>query len=222
MNLFKRIVTTVHSGVDRTVASMENHEAIVDAALKESREAVVRAKARLARLEKDGQRQHNRVTELTSEIELWAERAVACADSDRQKALACLQRKKQRETTLVTAREQLTEHEKIIKRVRGSIDESANRVEALQQQRNQMRSREAAAQAGSIVYSIDGRMGDDVESAIERWEVKVGQSEIMNDSHLSTDLSTDDLAEGFNTVEENERLEAELDALVTQGSNNND
>ncbi len=222
MNLFKRIVTTVHSGVDRTVASMENHEAIVDAALKESREAVVRAKARLARLEKDGKRQHNRVTELTSEIELWAERAMASADSDRQKALACLQRKKQRETALVSAREQLDEHEKIIKRVRGSIDESANRVEALQQQRNQMRSREAAAQAGSIVYSLDGRMGDDVESAIERWEVKVGQSEIMTDSYLSTDLTTDDLAEGFNTIEENERLEAELDALIAQGSNNND
>ena len=82
MNLFKRIVTTVHSGVDRTVASMENHEAIVDAALKESREALVRAKARLGRLEKDGKRQHNRVTELTSEIELWAERALACADSE--------------------------------------------------------------------------------------------------------------------------------------------
>ncbi len=218
MNLFKRIVTTVHSGVDRTVASMENHEAIVDAALKESREAVVRAKARLSRLEKDGKRQHNRVTELTSEIELWAERAVACAESDRQKALACLQRKKQRETSLIAAREQLEEHEKIIKRVRGSIDESANRVEALQQQRNQMRSREAAAQAGSIVYTLDGRMGDDVENAIERWEVKVGQSEILHDSHLSTDLSNDDLAEGFNTAEENERLEAELDELLTQGS----
>lgn len=222
MNLFKRIVTTVHSGVDRTVASMENHEAIVDAALKESREALVRAKARLGRLEKDGKRQHNRVTELTSEIELWAERALACADSDRQKAIACLQRKKQREKALVTAREQLDEHDKIIKRVRGSIDESTNRVEALQQQRNHMRSREAAAQAGSIVYTLDGRMGDDVENAIERWEVKVGQSEILNDSYLSTELSTDDLTEQFNTAEENQRLEAELDALITQGSNNNE
>ncbi|MEE9334902.1 MAG: PspA/IM30 family protein [Granulosicoccaceae bacterium] len=222
MNLFKRIVTTVHSGVDRTVASMENHEAIVDAALKESREAVVRAKARLTRLEKDGMQQHNRVTELSSEIELWADRAVACADTDRQKALACLQRKKLREKTLIIAREQLDEHGRIIKRVRGSIDESTNRVEALQQQRNQMRSREAAAQAGSIVYTLDGRMGDDVENAIERWEVKVGQSELLNDSHLYTDLSTDELAEGFDTNEENERLEAELDALVTQGSNSNE
>ena len=222
MNIFKRVVTTIHSGVDRTVACMENHEAIVDAALRESREALVRAKTRLAKLEKDGQRQHNRVTELTSEIDLWAERAVACADRDRQKALACLQRKKLREKALVTAREQSNEHDKIITRVRGSIDESANRVEALQQQRNHMRSREAAAQAGSIVYTLDGRMGNDVESAIERWEVKVGQSEIVNDSYHSTELSSDDLAEQFNTAEENLRLEAELDALITQGSNNNE
>lgn len=45
---------------------------------------------------------------------------------------------------------------------------------------------------------------------------------ILNDSYLSTELSTDDLTEQFNTAEENQRLEAELDALITQGSNNNE
>ncbi len=222
MNIFKRIVTTVHSGVDRTVASMENHEAIVDAALKESREALMRAKIRLTRLEKDGKKQQDRSTELASEIELWADRARSSAEHDRQKAIACLQRKQQREKELLKAREQLAEHERIVKRVRGSIEESANRVEALQHQRNHMRSREAAAQAGSIVHNLDGRMGDDVENAIERWEVKVGQSEIMNDSYLAAHTPDDDLATEFNTAEENLRLEAELDELLNQGGNNNE
>ena len=71
MSLIKRLVTTVHSSVDRTLASMENHEAVVDAALRESREAVSRARVRLKRLERDGTQQRNRITELTSEVELW-------------------------------------------------------------------------------------------------------------------------------------------------------
>lgn len=214
MNLFKRIVTTVHSGVDRTVASMENHEAVVDAALRESREALVRAKVRLARLEKDGSKQRDRITELTSEIELWTERARISADDDRQKALACLQRKNMREKELARVREQKQEHDKITSQVRGSIDESANRVGALQAQRNHMRSREAAAQAGSIVHNLDSRMGADVESAIERWEIKVGQSELQNASHESDDYIQDDLEQEFLSSEENRSLEAELDELL--------
>ena len=86
MSLIKRFVATVHHSVDRTLAGMENHEAVVDAALRESREAVSRARVRLNRLEKDGKQQSNRITELTSEVELWNERARSVADGDRPRA----------------------------------------------------------------------------------------------------------------------------------------
>lgn len=214
MSIFRRIVTTVHSSVDRTLATMENHEAVVDAALKESRQAVVRAKVRLARLEKDARQQRDRVTEITSEIDLWNERAAAVAHEDRPKALACIARRKRREKDLSVAREQLAEHETITRRVRGSIEESSSRVVALQNQRNQMRSREAAAQAGSIVNSLDGKVGHDVEAAIERWEVTVGEAEIVSDSLMPQHDVVDELAEGFLSDEENQQLESELDKLL--------
>lgn len=226
MSLFSRFVTTMHAGVERTVSNMENHEAVVNAALKDSREALMRAKVRFAKLEKEGCKQRDRLTELTSEIELWSERARNSAETDRPKALACLQRKKQREQELQRVREQITEHELIVKKVRGNIEESTNRVEALQTQRNHMRSREAAAQAGAIVNTLDERMGADVESAIERWEIKVGQSEIMNDTYAAdlplTDLLADPLADDFNAAEENQMLEAELDELLNQEGSNNE
>lgn len=223
MNILKRIATSVHRGVDRTVSSMENHEAVVDATLRASREALMRAKLRLAKLEKDGRQLQDRVTELGSEIELWTERAQDCADNNRQKALACLQRKKQREQELQHTSEQLTHHEQVLKGVRSSIDESANRVEALQIQRNHMRSREAAAQAGAIVHTIDDPLRSDVESAIERWEIKVGQSEILNDSYSTIYSAADELAEEFVTTEENQLLETELDELLKQrGSSSHD
>jgi len=214
MSLIKRLVTTVHSSVDRTLASMENHEAVVDAALRESREAVSRARVRLARLEKDGKQQNNRITELTSEVELWNERARSVAEGDRPKALACIKRRKACEQDLVLAKTQAAEHGHIEQRVRDSIAESTNRVQALQCQRNQMRSREAAAQAGKIVHSLDGRLGTDVEAAIERWEVTVGEAELLSDTLLPVAVDCDDLAAEFVTKEENELLENELDTLL--------
>lgn len=222
MSLFKRFVTTVHTSVDRTLASIENHEAVVDAALKESRQAVMRAKVRLGRLEKDVSAQRNRVAELASEIDLWNERAVSVANEDRARALSCIQRRKQREAEIAIARTQLAEQESVIKRVRNSIDESANRVQALQNQRNQMRSREAASQAGRIVHTLDGRIGGDVEAAIERWEVTVGETEILTDTLLLADTDTDELAREFISAEENQCLEEELDALLKHGGDNHE
>jgi phage shock protein A len=215
MSLIKRLVTTVHSSVDRTLASMENHEAVVDAALRESREAVSRARVRLRRLERDGLQQRNRITELTSEVELWNERARSVADTDRPKALACIKRRKACEQELKSAKVQATEHGRIEQRVRDSITESTNRVQALQSQRNQMRSREAAAQAGKIVHSLDGRLGTDVEAAIERWEVTVGEAELLTGTLLPVGVEEDAFAAEFVTREENAELENELDSLLS-------
>ncbi len=217
MSLIKRLVTTVHSSVDKTLAGMENHEAVVDAALRDSREAVSRARVRLSRLEKDGRQQNNRIAELSSEVGLWNERARSVAESDRPKALACIRRRKTCEQDLKLAKVQAAEHTRIEQRVRDSIAESTNRVQALQSQRNQMRSREAAAQAGKIVHSLDGRLGTDVEAAIERWEVTVGEAEIFTETLLPVDVECDDLKTEFVTKEENQLLEDELEALLFDG-----
>lgn len=216
MSLIKRFVATVHHSVDRTLASMENHEAVVDAALCESREAVSRARVRLNRLEKDGKQQSNRISELTSEVELWNERARSVADGDQPRALACIKRRKACEQDLELAKVQAAEHRRIEQRVRDSVAESMNRVNALQTQRNQMRSREAAAQAGKIVHSLDGRLGTDVEEAIERWEATVGEAEILSDTLLPVDTDVDDLAAEFISKEENQLLEDELETLLTK------
>jgi len=221
MSIFKRIVSTVHTSMDRTLSSIENHESVVDAALQESRQAVARAKVRLARLEKDSTQQRNQVTELATQIELWNERARSVAENDRDKALACIQRRKLCEQELEVAKVQMQEHDKIIRRARDSISDSSNRVQTLQSQRNQMRTREAAAHAGKIVHKLDGKVGDDVEAAIERWEVSVGQSELMIEDFPLTD-STDDFEGSFIATEENALLESELDVLLNQEGGNNE
>lgn len=221
MSLIKRFVATVHTSLDRTLTGIENHEGVVDAALTESRQAVARARARLARLEKDGAEQRNRVSELTSQIELWNDRAKSVAADDRDKAIACIQRRRQCEHELQGAKSQMQSHEKIIRRVRDSITESSLRVQSLQNQRNQMRSREAAAYAGQIVNRLDTRVGADVEDAIERWEITVGQAELLTEHYPVAD-STDELEQSFITAEENDLLETELNVLLKDRESGNE
>ena len=52
MSLFQRITATVTSHVDRAVSRVENHDAIVEAALRDTRQAAVRARVRLRRLQR--------------------------------------------------------------------------------------------------------------------------------------------------------------------------
>lgn len=221
MSVFKRFVTTVHQSVDRTLSSIENHEAVVDAALQESRQSVARAKVRLARLEKDGTQQRKRVAELAGQIDLWNERARSVANDDREKALACMQRRKLCGQELQAATVQMQEHDKIISRIRQSISDSSSRVQTLQSQRNQMSTREAAACAGKSVYQLDGKVGGDVEAAIERWEVAVSQSEVVTENFPVADTA-DALEESFLTEEESTLLESELDALLKEEGGTNE
>jgi len=104
--------------------------------------------------------------------------------------------------------------------VRTTVEDAANKVQALQTQRNQMRSREAAAQAGAITNALDNRMAVDVESAMERWEVKVGQVEILNETQFEPMANHDPLAESFKATETSLALDAELDELIKKGTDN--
>ena len=45
MSLFRRITTTVTSSVDKAVSKVENHDAIINAALRDTQQAAARARA---------------------------------------------------------------------------------------------------------------------------------------------------------------------------------
>lgn len=215
MNLLKRIAVTVHSGIERSVSSMENHQALVDAALKESRDVLVSAKVRLSKLETDIENQQNRITELAKEIELWGDRAAACAVAERERALSCLRRKKSREQDLEMAKAQLAKQKIFSQRAHKSINETANRVNVLHHQRNQMRSRQTIAEAGKKVATLDDRFFHGVDVVLENWEIKVSQTEAWCEDQCFA--GSDELEESFLLSEEREALEHELDQLTRQG-----
>ena len=54
MNLIRRISTSITSSVDRAVSKVENHDAIINAALRDTQQAAARSRVRLERVKKDG------------------------------------------------------------------------------------------------------------------------------------------------------------------------
>lgn len=226
MSLLKRFVTTVHASVDRTVAQMENHDALVAASLKDSRRAVARARVRLARVERDAEAERARIQDLETEIRLWTDRAKSVADDDRDKAIECLQRRKQRQATLLTVSDTLAKQESLAKQIRTSVTDMEQRVHQLQQQRNQMRSRESAAEALRIVNRMDDHHGLDIDDTFERWEIAVSETEVITQDILATaglnGHGNDPFETEFLSAEEKHELDSELDVLLkttTENSN---
>ena len=89
MSLFKRFSATVYSQLDQAIGQIENHDAVVDASVREARHASAKAKVRLARVRAGGQRLRAQLQAVLESEQTWIDRArraelVAniCADVD--------------------------------------------------------------------------------------------------------------------------------------------
>ena len=213
MSLIRRITATVSSQVDRAVSRVENHDAIVEAALRDTRQAASRARVRLRRLQRDGQRLQQRHDTLGAAIEQWGERARAVAESDEEKALACVRRRRdceQQRANLATA---IANHAVLEKRMAEQVRQIEGRIEEVMRQRNAMRSRQSVAEALRAVEHMDDGTRVDLEETFDRWEIQLGESEILADAASPADV----LESEFLAEEDEASLRAELDVLLTTG-----
>ena len=90
MSLLKRLSATIVSRVDQMVSQIENHDAVVEAAIRESRQAAAKARVRLSRVRGDGEKLQKRIAELRASQTQWTERARSVAADDRDRALECM------------------------------------------------------------------------------------------------------------------------------------
>ena len=79
MSLIRRISTSITSTVDRAVSKVENHDAIINAALRDTQQAAARSRVRLERVRKDGQGLRTRRGNVEIAVTRWTERAKAVA-----------------------------------------------------------------------------------------------------------------------------------------------
>lgn len=212
MGLFKRITATFGASVESVVARVEDHDAIIRSAIDDSRRAAARARARLARVRQDGERLNEQHRRSAEEAARWASRALEIADTDEDKALACIKRKQAAETRLAQLESDLSAHRELEARLSTRIAELESRVGEISRQRNAMRSRQSAAEAERIVRRIEGDGALSAGETFERWEASLLESEMV----APPALQADPLESEFVHREEADALRRSLAALKAE------
>lgn len=226
MSIFKRIVTTVHANVEKTVASMENHEALIQASLKDSRRAVAAANIKLQRLNEDEQHQRNRIDELGRRIDLWTQRASAVAEADQDKAIQCLRQRRIDQRELADAKQALTKHQTMTQQMQDSVNQLQQRVNRLQRQHLELQSRDTLSRATARLDDLELTNDSSIDAMFDRWEESIQEREMRcessptgrSSSTLSNTSMQIDLNAEFNVNEEQNELQQELEELMANQS----
>lgn len=212
MSLFKRISTTITSSVDKAVSRVENHDAIINAALQETQQAAAKSRVRLARVQKDGESLRTRHRDLQTAVVRWTDRAKKVAADDESKALECLRRRKECELQIGNLEDSLERHCELEKRVAENLKKIETRIGEVSQQRNMMRSRQSVAEATRIINNIEGVSYGQIEDTFDRWEINLGETEII----VGGACNSDALDTAFLAEEDQEELRAELADLLNE------
>lgn len=210
MSLIRRISTSITSTVDRAVSRVENHDAIINAALRDTQQAAARSRVRLERVRKDGHGLRTKRGNLEVAVKRWTERAKTVAAEDEAKALECLRRKKECEMQLRNLADSIARHDELETRIAEQVKKIEARIGEVSQQRNMMRSRQSVADAMRTIHDIEGVSYGDIEDTFDRWEINLGEAEILTGSVTDSDP----LETAFIAEEEAEELRAELSILL--------
>ena len=210
MSIFSRLQATLSASLDNAVSQVENHDAVVEAALKDARTAAARARVRLARVQKEESNMRSKLNELKVMQQKWTDRAISTAAANESQALECMKRKNDCEQQISQTKEAIARHKELEKNVGSSIDRMEQRIIDLTQQRNLMRSRHSAADALRVINKIEGECADGIDDTFERWEMLVAETEYMAGNVNNVDT----LNESFTEAEDMERLKADLADLI--------
>lgn len=218
MNLFKRLSVSVRSQLDEAVSRIENHDALIDAALRESREAIARLKLQQSRIQRKMQSIDTQLEALQQDEKKWVRRAKSLAKSDETQALACLERRDRclhQVEQLQGQREQSVEMEF---RLGQQLSKLEQRLMEDEQRLQEFRGRDLSAKAEHALQQVTGSDSLDLEQAFDRWELDITRKEMSREAVSRAAADFDSLEERLQREERLEARKAELKALMEDES----
>ena len=213
MSILKRLSTTLISRIDRVVTEIENHDAVIQAALNEMNSKMAKAKIALNQACRERDRIKTELETQQSNVHRWQERAIICAKTDESKALECLRRSHKSRDRAAMLQKSLDEYTRSIEKMTGNIQSSAQRLNEMKQRLTLMRAKQATSKTDATAHSNCGDAESIVEDTFNRWEMH------LNHDDMPLDCTTDDMDElehAFITQEQQNDLRSELTALLTR------
>ncbi len=181
MTLLKRTFTSLTAKIDQLVGEIENHDALIQAAIKEQKKKIAAAKVQLRRLQDSEHRLREQVAQLKINERQWTDRAAKEANDDEAKALNCLQRRQkirlQLDKLLVMSRE----YQQSTAKMKINITQCEEDLASMMQKHQMLRARQCTAEAMQIIDREGNANLDDVEASFDRWEIKIAQGEYLLD-----------------------------------------
>ncbi len=219
MKLFSRMSATIMGSVDNAVSRVENHDAVIEAGIKKIRKSAANARVRLARVQKDGQRLHKQLQELSRNEIDWQRRAKQVGTKDEQRALECLRRKAICRQKITYINQSLEEHHALEEKLRGELIRIESKLKEISMQRNKMKSRQSVAEATRILGAVNGDDGSNIEDTFDRWEAAITDTEIFNDDAWEINIA-DEFVYQFESAEDEAALKSELVDLLANTAEN--
>lgn len=208
MNLIKRFTTSVTATLDNAVTQLENHDAIIEATLKEMRHLVAKTSARINTLHQQLSLYESQFTHASEQIALWEARASALIDSDQDKALQCLARRNEYDLEKQRLSDSIDQQQNLIRKVEDNQQTLKSKLEEMQLKHADMRSRQSVAEAARVTDGVSNRQN--VQDTFERWESLVLEHELNSDALLQLNSQECELEREFNEQEAQSRLREQL------------
>lgn len=214
MNVLKRWTTSIASSFDYVINQVENHDALVTAAIREMQSSGAKAKIQLDRVKRDGERMRTRIQELIDMDTAWSERAVRVHETDRNRALNCVQRRNQARRERAQLETHLKEHKRVEEQLCNDLKVIEERIGELKRKKNTYNARQYRAEALKAGQLSELGLIGEIDDIFDRWELKVTQYE------TSFTDEEDDLENEFKRDEDSKLLNLQLEELIA-GNNPN-
>lgn len=210
MSLFKRLSATLVSRLDQVVSGIEDHDAVVQAYVKDLARRVTEARLCLGRLQRERAQLGRQYQSRQRDARRWRERAVEVARRDEDKALQCLSRAHHCEEQAARLREALSRYEEAEARLGRDLAGVEARLHEAKQRRSLMRARQSTGEARRAAHGDEVDAVAVLDRTFERWEVRLGTDERV----LGDDPARDALEREFLDQEDRNALRSELAQLI--------
>lgn len=212
MNLFRRLSATVTGTIEGAVAHLENHEAVVREALKETRGAAARAKVQLARVQSNCESLRSKLHDLHQAEQAWARRALELADADEARALECIRRRNQCSNEQTAVARTLADHERQEKQLADTVKGIESRLREIEHTSSLLRSRQSTAEAERSIARLEAGSACDIDDVIERWKTRIVEAEYESSGYAHLDSFESD----FREQEDQAQLKSQLQELMNE------
>jgi len=199
MKMIKRLTTSLTATLDNAVGQLENHDAIIDATIKKTRQAVAKTKAQINTLRQQQQTYETQLKESQDQMGIWEKRAVKLADNDQNKALQCIVRRNQCQNNIQHLTTLIEQQKQLINEVTINLNKLQMKMDEMSQKHHFMRSRQAVADVNRAVGHAS--RDDSANNTFERWESIVMEHEMAVSDVSAIDPLDAEFSQQENDVE---------------------